>query len=118
MAQVGGTLFLRRNGQLLRAVGDFTYNAGRVLREAVVGPSGVNGHTSTEQAPKIEGAVTVTPDLDVDALLAGENDTITLQLGGGRTFTLREAFFAGDGNIDTATGKLNAKWVGTSGELV
>jgi len=116
--RVGGILFVKANGAQLRAKGSWTYNLGQPKREGIVGADQVHGYKELPQIPMIEGVITDSSQLDVVALLNTKDATLTLELANGKVIVLREAWFAGDGNVTTEEGEIAAKFEGISGEEV
>ncbi len=116
--RVGGIVFLKTDGQLLQAKGEFTYNLGIPKREAVVGQDAVHGFKEEPQVPMIEGTVTDSDELDLEALLNFRDGTVTLELANGKIIVLREAFFAGDGNVSTSEGEIEVRFEAIRGEEV
>jgi hypothetical protein len=116
--RVGGTLFVKANGEQLRAKGSWTYNIGQPKREAIVGADQVHGYKEMPQAPFIEGAMTDSAELDLSALLNTKDATCTLELANGKVIVLRDAWWAGDGNVTTEEGEIAARFEGISGEEV
>lgn len=114
----GGVIYLKVNGQTYDAKGNFTYNFGVPKREAVVGADAVHGYKEMPQVPFIEGELTDRSDLDLESLLHMKDATATLELANGKTFVLRDAWFAGDGNVQTEEGNIAFRMEGKSGEEV
>lgn len=107
----GGAISFDVEGELYEAKGNFTYNAGVPKREEIVGADGVHGYKETFQPSFIEGEFTDRGDLDLKKLVRLEDKTITLGLGNGKAFVLREAWFAADGNVQTEEGNIQVKFV-------
>lgn len=116
--RVGGLLFVKANGEQLRAKGSWTYNAGQAKREGVVGADQVHGFKEMPQIPFIEGNITDSAELDLVALLNTKNATVTLELANGKVFVLRDAWWAGSGNVTTEEGEIEGRFEGISGEEV
>lgn len=104
--RVGGIIFLKRDGNLLQAKGEFTINLGVPKRDAVIGADEVHGFSEKPQAPSLTGAITDNNELDVEAIMKIRDETVTIQLANGKTVIFREAFYAGDGNITTEEGEI------------
>ena len=94
MARVGGIIELKKNGQILSAKGNFTYNLGRPVREAVVGADAVHGYKETPQPAFIEGEVTDSAEMSLEDLVGTTDATIYLRLANGKVFVLSSAWFA------------------------
>jgi len=115
---VAGLLELKVNGEIQNAKGSFTYNLGRVKREAIVGADRVHGFKAMPQVPYIEGEITDRADLDLAAFLDIDNATVTLTLANGKVIVLKEAWYAGDGNVETEEANIGIRFEGMSAEEV
>lgn len=116
--RVGGIIYVKIDGGLIRAKGDFTYNIGEPKRTSVIGADSVHGFTEEIQAGMIEGAVTDSGDFSLQNLLRTCDATITLELNNGKTIMLREAWFAGEGNVNTKEGEIEVKFEGIDAEEI
>ena len=115
---VAGALSFQLNGKTLRMKGAWTYNLGRPKRDPIVGADGVHGYMEKPQVPFIEGAVTDGRSLVLDDLLGFTNGTCTLHLRNGKVIELREAWFAGEGTVDTEESEIAVRFEGLGGEEV
>lgn len=111
-----GRIFFRVGGVQHDAKGSFTCNSGGDKREAIVGADAIHGFKSTPQVPFVEGAITDSTDLDIDALKAIENTTVTVELANGKVFTLANAWYAADGDLTTEEGEMQVRFEGLHGE--
>lgn len=116
--RVGGILFLKLDGELFQAKGEFTYDIGVPKREAVVGADAVHGFKETPKVPFIEGAITDNDELDLEALQSFRDGTATVELANGKIIVIREAFYAHDGVVNTAEGEIPVRFEGIRGEEV
>lgn len=116
--RVGGTIALKVDGDIYFAKGNFTYNLGRGKREAVVGADRVHGFKETPQVPFIEGEITDRGEMSLEALLAIDNSTITLELANGKVIVLREGWYASEGTGNTEEGNVACRFEGISCEEV
>ncbi len=114
----GGIIQLQCNGEMYDCKGAFTYNLGQAKRDAVVGSDAVHGFTEKPQVAFIEGAITDRGTLDLEALVTMTEATVTLLLANGKTVTLRDAWYAGEGTGNTEEGEIPVRWEGKSGEEV
>jgi hypothetical protein len=114
-----GICYLKIDGEVKDAKGVFTYNLGAPKRTGIIGSNGKNqGFKEEGQIPFIEGVITDADDLDVAKLLEVKDTTITLELNNGKTFVLREAYHAGEGNVTTEEGEIAVRFEGISGEEI
>jgi len=107
------------DGERLDAVGNFSYNLGEPIREALTGPDGVHGYKELPQVPMIEGAVRDRGDLDIrGALLGKTNATVILSKGVNKQVVLRNAWYSGEGTASTEEGEIAFRFEGLSAEEV
>lgn len=107
MGRVGGIIGFKINNQPYYAKGSFTYGYGMETRESVIGTDKVHGYKSMVVAPFIEGEITDVGDLDIRAFADLKDDTITLDLGNGKTFGLFHAFNLNQDGISVETDESN-----------
>ena len=110
-----GIFYLKMDGTLMDSVGEFTYRVGMVKREAIVGNNSVHGFSEEVMVPYIEGSITDKGTLDVEALCNSVDVTGILELPNGKTFTLKNAWYAGEGTVKTAKAEVNFRLEGLEG---
>ena len=115
---VAGALSFQLNGETRRMKGAWTYNLGRPKRDAIVGAESVHGYTEKPQVPFMEGAVTDGKSLVLDDLLNFIDGTCTLHLRNGKVIELRNAWFAGEGTVDTEESEIGVRFEGLGAEEV
>ena len=115
---IAGLLELKVNGEIQNAKGNFTYNLGKLKREAIIGADRVHGYKGMPQVPFIEGEITDRSDLNVESLLNIDGATITLSLANGKVINLKEAWYAADGDIGTEEANIQVRFEGMSAEEV
>lgn len=106
----GGTIGLSRNGSILEAKGNFTVNLGYATKEEIIGADGVHGFKETHKAAFVEGEITDRGDLSIADLVNAEDEDITIRLATDKAIVLREAWYAGDGNLQTEEGNIQVKF--------
>lgn len=117
MGRVGGIIEILVDGERFDAKGSFSYNQGTPIKTAVVGADRVHGYKEEPQAPMIEGATTDRLDLDLTKLTRTSNATVTIRFPNGKTFVLREAWYAGDGVGTTEEGEFPLKFEGMTADV-
>ncbi len=118
MSLQAGKIFFKVAGVQENAKGNFSYNLGKAKREALVGADKVHGYKETPQVAFIEGEITDRSDLDLGKLVELTGTSITLELANGKTFLLRDAWFAGEGTVTTDEATIAVRYEGLSGEEV
>jgi len=113
-----GLITLQTNGEVQDAKGNFTYNLGRPIREAIIGADGVHGYKETPQVAFIEGEITDRQTLDVAALVSLREATITLALGNGKLIVLNDAWFAGEGTGNTEEANIAVRFEGSGADEI
>jgi hypothetical protein len=116
--RVGGIIFFKINGEQYRAKGSFTTNLGRPKREAVVGADGVHGYKEMPQVPFIEGEITDSAQLNMEALVTAKDATVVLEFANGKVHVLRDAFYAAEGNLESEEGNIEVRFEGLSAEEI
>lgn len=111
-----GRIFIKVDGVQQDAKGSFTYNLGRDKREPMVGADQVHGFKETPQVAMIEGKITDRSDFDLAAFLDLTDTTVTLEVSNGKTIVLRNAWYAGDGNVETEEAEIEVLFHGLSAE--
>lgn len=107
-----GVLFVKVNGRQYDAKGNFSYNLGRPKRTGMVGHDGMHGYKELPQIPYAEGEITDSRTLDLAALADIVDATVTLELANGKVFTLRDAYYAADGDVGTEEANVQVRFEG------
>ena len=108
-----GKIFLKVDGEIIEAEGNFTFNFGTMKKEEVMNAAGEYvGSKETPQPAMIEGNIILTKDQDWQGVTSIEDSTVTLELRDA-TLVLSEADYHGDGTGNTEDGKMDVKFVGT-----
>lgn len=123
MQRRAGIIQLTVDGERQDAKGNFTYNLGRSIREAVIGSDGVHGFMEKPQVAFIEGEITDRGDLSLDALISTESATVVLQLaigpnGPAKAIVLEQAAFVGEGSGNSEEGNIAVRFESDTGEEV
>lgn len=113
-----GAINIQANGEVYDAVGMFSYNIGKPLREGLKGPDRVQGYKELPQIPFIEGEIRDSSDLDLATVLSLKDATITLTLANGKTIMLRDAWYANEGTVGTDEANIPFKFEGMSADEI
>lgn len=114
----GGIIQIQVDGVMFDAKGEFTHNLGGPKRKAIVGTSTVHGFTEEPQVPFIEGKITDRGNLDVKALINMTDATVTLTLANEKAVSLRQGWYAADGNVTSAEGEVEFRFEGIDADEV
>lgn len=114
----GGIIQLQVAGELQDAKGDFTVNIGRPKREAIIGADTVHGYKEVPQVAFIDGEITDRGTLDLEKLVTVVDATVTLETATGKVYVLRNAWYAGEGTLNTGEGNIPVRFEGQSGEEI
>jgi hypothetical protein len=113
-----GILYLKIDGEIQDAKGNFTYNLGGPKREGIAGADTVHGFKEAVQVPYIEGEITDKSTLDLKKLINIEDATITLELATGKTVVLKQAWYAADGDAQTEEGNIQVRFEGKEADII
>lgn len=116
----GGIIELQIDGNIFQAKGSFTYGLGKPTREAIVGHDEVHGYKELPTTPFIEGELTDSEDLSLDALGDITDSTITLRLANEKVIALRNAWCTNPDGLGGTTeeGVINVRFEGLHAEEV
>ena len=113
----GGAIFFKIDSVLRDAKGNFTYNIGAPKRNPLHSSDlRTVGYNEMAQTPFIEGEITDQRDLILSDFVNITNATITLELANGKVFTLRNAWFSSEGNVQTEEGNIAVRFDGLEAE--
>lgn len=111
--RISGTIKFKADGQTYTASGSFKYNLATPKREGVISMDGtVAGYKHTPTIPFIEGAIFNDKTLDVSVFTNLDDVTVNLDLANGKSVILRNAWYAGKGDVDTEAATLEIKFEG------
>lgn len=113
-----GTIYFKVNGIQYDCAGEFTYNIGADVKEALVGPEAVHGYKAMAQVASIEGEIFDASNLDLRAFMDLTDVTVTLQLANGKTFVLHEGWNASKGDVTSGEAKIKCRFEGKRGQEV
>lgn len=113
-SRIAGVINLAVNGTSYMLAGDFTYDIGGYKREMMSGPDGVHGYKETVKIPFIEGDLRDTSAVNLATLTNLTDATVVLTLANGKTISLYNAVFTGDGVGATGEATIKARFEGLS----
>lgn len=113
-SRIAGVAFVKYNGRALPIRGGWTVGFNQIKREGLAGQDGVHGYKEMPQVPFIEGDVSTTADVAIEALVAITDATVQLEAANGKVYVLRNAWTADAYEIDTEEGKLKVRFEGLS----
>ena len=117
-AAVGGIARITIDGVTFPVKGNWTFNVGGSARTTVVGADAVHGFAVVPAAPFMEGAFTWDGSFDPATLREANEVTAAMDLPNGKTFVLRDAWFAGEGDQTTEEGEMAVRLEGLSADII
>jgi len=106
-----GTIFIKKDGNILELAGDWDFNPGGKKRSTKKGPTQRLGYKEEVQDCYLEGNLADNSNLDiVKDLYDVTNSSITLELANGKTWIFKNAWWAADGKQNTGEGEIEARF--------
>ncbi len=118
--RVGGIIEFKIDGEVYSAKGSWSYGLGKPTREAIVGADSIHGYKEMPIAPFIEGEITDTGDISLEALASTFESTITLSLANGKVIALRDAWSTNPDGMSgqTEDGNVKVRFEGISADEI
>jgi hypothetical protein len=108
---IAGQLFITINGKTTNAVGSFTLNLGANKREGLAGPDRVHGYKEMPQVPGGKGEIRDSNSVRIVSEILNMTDaTIVAKVANGKKYMYKNAWYSGDGDLDTEEGKIQFEW--------
>jgi hypothetical protein len=106
--RIGGITRLSIDGVSYSVRGNASINLGQPKREGVAGLTRVDGYTEKPQVPGGSCEITDVRDVSMkDTVLNMTSSTVSFTFANGKEYFFEEAFYVGDGNIESEEGKMN-----------
>ena len=118
MAGIAGVAYIKVDGKQYTLAGSMTIALARVSREGLVGLSGVAGYKETPRVPFIEVELYADENTDLEDIGNITEATVQAELADGRVGLLRDAWQAGDLELNAAEGTTTVRFEGKSGEWI
>lgn len=112
---VGGLISVTVDGVRRLAKGNWRFNLGDTMKSGVMGADGPHGYRETPQQPFIEGEITVDEAMKLGDVTAIRNAEVILQHAG-KTYVWREAWYAGEGTVETDEGNMGVRFEAIAAE--
>lgn len=115
MAQrIAGVAYVKYDGVQLPLRGNFTVSPSPFERAGIAGQDAVHGYSETPRVPYIEGDISLTADVSVEALDGITDATVTAQLANGKNYVLRSAWTKSAHELNTHDGQARVRFEGLS----
>ncbi len=116
MSSIGGTVFIKADGDALEVMGSCTIGRTSTVRESVIGANGVVGHITRHRAPFIEVEVATVSGFDPKALYASVNgsadNAVTAELANGDVLVLSPCWMVGEPDENPIEGTCTLRFEG------
>lgn len=117
--RIGGITALDIDGTKFRVRGNASVNLGQAKRDGIAGLTGVEGYTEKPQVPGGNCEITDTRGVSIkDTILNMTSSTVTFTYANQKDYFFEEAWYSGDGNIESEEGKLNFEFGAMFGDEV
>lgn len=116
--RIAGVAYLKVNGTQYPLRGNFTVMPSKNERTGIAGQDAVHGFKEIPVVPYVEGDLSTTAGLSIEALDAITDASVTAELANGKTYLLRNAWTAGTRSIDTTEGVVGIRFEGLSCEEI
>jgi hypothetical protein len=115
--KVAGTCFVKVDGTQLELKSESGIEAPlfSVVRETVMGQSGVAGLKETAKTPYVKGTFIVGPDFPLEKLGESTDMTVTVEFINGKVYTLSGAFTIGESAYKSDSGEVELEFNGIKG---
>ena len=115
-----GLIYVKVDGKVFEAVGEFKFGLGKNIREGLVGHDGVHGYKETPTIPFLEGEFRDGKDVSLEEIAKIKDATITLELANGKTYVFKNAWSTNpDGmGMGTEEGNISIKFEAKSAQEV
>ncbi|MGE3064111.1 MAG: phage tail tube protein [Hyphomicrobiaceae bacterium] len=114
--RIAGVAYIKVDGAQFPLRGKWKSNILPFKREGIAGQDGVHGYKEMPRVPTLQGDISYTEEVSVEALQNIRDATITLELANGATHVLRNAWWSDESELDTEEGSFPVKFEGLSGE--
>lgn len=113
--RIGGTCYIKVDGEQLELSGGIECPGMDVKREAVMAATGVAGYKETAVKPYIKGTFFVPANFPLDTLRTNTSLTITAELSNGKVYTLSDGFVENEMPIKSEDGTADIEFAGLKG---
>lgn len=114
--QVLGQVRIKVDGDLIESDGSSTIELGGAMRESVKGDYQAGAFRETTEPSKVEASVLIKAGVDLAALRAIDNATLTVETDIGSVYIIRSAYVAEVISISTSDGKAKVVFMGPPAE--
>jgi hypothetical protein len=112
--RIAGVTKVRADSIAFNLGGTVTVSPQTVMREGLVGLSGVAGYREMPRVPFIEIEVHADANFSLEVVEALTNATVQAELANGKSYILSQAWFAGESSIGAAEGVVTLRFDGVT----
>lgn len=118
MKPLGGTTFVKVDGQQLELDGAAEFPLTDKVREAKTSSTGVAGYTEKHRVPFVKGKYFVPPGFPLEKIKKAENAVVTVNCKNGMNYVLSGAVVVGEPSLNTDEGTVEIEWQGDQGRVI
>jgi hypothetical protein len=114
MARIAGLAYLKLNGASLPVKANCVVSPDVVERAMIPGQDGIHGYSENPRVPYVQADISLTPDLDMETIAAGVDETITVEFANGQVYALQHATCKAAMEHQSKDGQVQVRWEGTA----
>lgn len=114
MARIAGIAYLKVNGAALPLKANCVVSPDGVERAMIAGQDAVHGYSENPRAPWIQADISLTPDVDMEDISDGTDETVTVEFADGAVYALQHAVCKAATEHQTKDGQVQVRWEGTA----
>jgi len=108
--KVGGTAYIKIDGEQLLLRGDLTISPDAIQRTGVPGQDGIHGYTETPRMPFMSMTITDLGQVSLTRVADWTNVTVTAELMNGKTYVGRNGWTSDARELNTKEGSYEIKF--------
>lgn len=110
MAKVTSRITIKRDGEVLLNKAGFSFRAGGIQRESVVGDNGVHGFVETIMPARLAGNLTHTEQQSLEQYGSISDATIMVETNSGQAYVMRNAWQTDAPELSTGSGEVGVAY--------
>ena len=114
--RIAGTAYLKVDGVKYEVGDSLTVSLATVTREPVTGLSGVAGYKEIPRTPYIEAEIIYVSETDIEEIEGTTKANVQVELANGKVGLLKDAWQAGEIEVNAENGRFTVRFEGSDGK--